>query len=257
MRLRLGSCLCSFWIAKSCIWPRPGPHPSPAAHQALLSLHPFTLCSKQPFCMELCSFCGPILLSFATLKFEIFFFLCFVFFAQGHQWSWSLEYYFNTSCWGMDLYLWMKRDTFRRHVQSKSERRAPRQSSLSTNWSNPLGFVYLNETLRPRGVCWGEVRNAKYLFFFLLVFFCFLSSAFILAFFFSLPALQLHDPEILGKHPGSAALLSLAASPPFALSSLVPSTVSVTRNFLLSNLSLTIVYSEFLFIFLYVKKKIK
>lgn len=45
---------------------------------------------------------------------------------------------------------------------------APRQSSLSTNWSNPLGSVYLNETLRPWGVCWGEVRNAKYRFVFFL-----------------------------------------------------------------------------------------
>lgn len=148
--------------------------------------------------MELCSFCGPILLFFLTFKFL----------AQGHQWS--LEYYFNTSCWGMDLYLWMKWDTFRHHFQSKSECRAPRQSSLSTNWSNPLGFVYLNETLRPWGVCWGEVRNAKYRFGF---FFFYLPLLFWL-FFFSLPALQLHDPEILGKHPGSAALLSLAASPP-------------------------------------------
>lgn len=27
----------------------------------------------------------------------------------------------------------------------------------------PFGVVYLNETLRPCGVCWGKVRNAKYL----------------------------------------------------------------------------------------------
>lgn len=89
-----------------------------------------------------------------------------------------------------------------------------------------------------------------------IVFFCFffLSSAFVLAFFFSLPALQLHDPEILGKHPGSAVLLSLAVPPPPALSSLVPSTVSVTRNFLLINLSPTITYSD-LYIFYILPKE--
>lgn len=111
-------------------------------------------------------FCGPILLFFLTFKFL----------AQGHQWS--LEYYFNTSCWGMDLYLWMKWDTFRHHFQSKSERQAPKQSSLSTNWSCPLGFVYLNETLRPWGVCWGEVRNAKYRFGFFFFIFRFCSGFF-------------------------------------------------------------------------------
>lgn len=127
--------------------------------QALLSLQPFTLCSKQPFCTW----------SFTPFVARFYFLRDFkVFFAQGHQWS--LEYYFNTSCWRMDLYLWMKWDTFRHHFQSMSERRAPRQSSLSTNWSNPLGFVYLNETLRPWGVCWGEVRNAKYRFVFFFIF---------------------------------------------------------------------------------------
>lgn len=145
--------------------------------------------------MEICSFCRPTLLSSWLQSF------------LHEATSEACEYYFTTSCWGMDLCLWWKWDTGRRHFQSLSERRAPRQSSLSTNWSNPLGFVYLNETLRPQGVCWEEVRNAKYLFFGS-------SSAFVLPFFFPLPALQLHDPEILGKHPGSAALLSLAASPP-------------------------------------------
>lgn len=146
--------------------------------------------------MEICSFCRLTLLSSRLQSF------------LHEATSEACEYYFTKSCWGMDLYLCLKWDTVRRHFQSLSERRAPRQSSLSTNWSNPLGFVYLNETLRPRGVCWEKVRNAKYLFFLGL-----LPLSFCL-FFFSLPALQLHDPEILGKHPGSAALLSLAASPP-------------------------------------------
>lgn len=118
--------------------------------------------------MEICSFCRLTLLSSRLQSF------------LHEATSEACEYYFTMSCWGMDLYLCLKWDTVRRHFQSLSERRAPRQSSLSTNWSNPLGFVYLNETLRPRGVCWEKVRNAKYLFF------GGSSSAFVLPFFFSL-----------------------------------------------------------------------
>lgn len=160
MRLRFGSCLCSFWIGKSCIWPqrwsRSKSHCTQTKHWFLNTPSPFVASSH--FVHGALLLLWPDSTFFATLKF----------FAQGHQWS--LEYYFKTSCWGIDLYLWMKWDTFRCHFQSMSERRAPRQSSLSTNWSNPLGFVYLNETLRPWGVCWGEVRNAKYCCFFFVFF---------------------------------------------------------------------------------------
>lgn len=104
--------------------------------------------------MEICSFCRLTLLSSRLQSFFL-----------HEATTEACEYYFTKSCWGMDLYLCLKWDTVRRHFQSLSEHRAPRQSSLSTNWSNPLGFVYLNETLRPRGVCWEKVRNAKYLFF--------------------------------------------------------------------------------------------
>lgn len=83
------------------------------------------------------------------------------------------------------------------------------------------------------------------------------SSSFAFPFFFSLIALQLHDPKILGKHPGSAALLSWSPSqstpthpPPFALRFLVPSTASVTCNVLLINL-----FSwPYIYIFFFFKK---
>lgn len=58
--------------------------------------------------------------------------------------------------------------------------------------------------LDPGGVCWGKVRNAKYLSPPVLCLLPLSPSPF----FFSLIALQLRDPKILGKHPGSAALLS-------------------------------------------------
>lgn len=118
----------------------------------------------------------------------------------GEPTSEACEHFFTTACWRMGFLPLTQWDTVRRHFQSLSEHRAPRQSLLSTNWSSPLGFVYLNETLRPSGVCWEKVRNAKYLFFFRLhPLSSFLSS-------FSLIASQLGEPKILGKHPGPAAL---------------------------------------------------
>lgn len=72
-----------------------------------------------------------------------------------------------------------------------------RQSSLSTHWSSPFSCVYFQESVRPWGVCWGKVRNAKYLFFF---------SVFILLLSSFLSAAQPGEPEILSKHPDPAAL---------------------------------------------------
>lgn len=82
----------------------------------------------------------------------------------------ACEHCFTTTCWRMGFLPLTQRDTVRRHFRSLSEHGALGQSLLSTNWSSPLGFVYLNETLRPWGVCWGKVRNAKYLFFFFIFF---------------------------------------------------------------------------------------
>lgn len=71
----------------------------------------------------------------------------------GEATSEACERCFTTTCWRMGFLSLTQRDTVRRHFRSLSEHGAPRQSLLSTNWSNPLGFVYLNETLRPWGVC--------------------------------------------------------------------------------------------------------
>lgn len=117
----------------------------------------------------------------------------------GEATSEACEHFFTTACWRMGFLPLTHWDKVRRHFQSSSEHGAPRQSLLSTNWSSPLGFVYLNETLRPSGVCWGKVRNAKYLFFSS-------SSSFVLPFFFSFVGSRLGEPKILGKHPGPAAL---------------------------------------------------
>lgn len=125
---------------------------------------------------------------------------------MGEATSEACEGCFTTACWRMGFLPLTQRDTVRRHFQSLSEHRAPRQSLLSTNRSCPLGFVYLNETLRPSGVCRGKVRNTKYLFFSS-------SSSLVFPFFFSLVALQLGEPKILGKHPGPAALYHWAGLP--------------------------------------------
>lgn len=154
---------------------------------------PYTLCGKQPFCTW--GF-APLQTESASTNFKVL--------HEGEATSEACEYCFTTSLLKDGFLSLTQWDTVRRHFRSLSEHRAPRQSLLSTNWSSPLGFVYLNETLRPWGVCWGKVRNAKYLFL--------SSSSFVFTFFFSLIVLQLRDPKILGKHPGSAALLSQSPS---------------------------------------------
>lgn len=105
----------------------------------------------------------------------------------------------TTTCWRMGFFPSTQCGAVRRHFRSLLEHRAPRQSLLSTNWSKPLGFVYLNGTLRPWGVCWGKSKM-PYIFFPLLHPLSSLFSSFC-----SYP-LQLCEPEILGKHPISVAL---------------------------------------------------
>lgn len=176
----------------SYIWSRRWFQSSSTPHsRALLSLPLLHPCGKRPFCTwRFAWVCLHRLQSFAE---------------AGEATSEACERGFTTTCWRMGFLSLTQRDTVRRHFRSLSEHGAPRQSLLSTNWSSPLGFVYLNETLRPWGVCWGKVRNAKYLF-------LSSSSSFVFPFFFSLVALQLREPKILGKHPGSAALLSRSPS---------------------------------------------
>lgn len=191
-----GACRCASQFWKSYIWSR---RPFQAV-QALLPTaeHRFSPAACTPFVAS----------GHFVHGIRLFGGVCFhrlqSFAEAGEATSEACEHSFPTTCWRMGFLSLTQRDTVRRHFRSLSEHGAPRQSLLSTNWSSPLGFVYLNETLRPWGVCWGKVRNAKYLFFPS-------SSSFVFPFFFSLVALQLHEPKILGKHPGSAA--SLRRSP--------------------------------------------
>lgn len=190
-----------WWPPGSCLWP--------LLDFPVHSRQPSTAFStsgdgKRPFCtLKIFSFAS--LLSVST-NFKAPPPYCLSFAPRwGHQWSlWITPHNKLLKDGFLPL---TQRDTVRRHFPSSSERRGAPKAKLIVHKliQPPFGFVYLNETLRPRGCLLRKSQKCQISFFFL---FFLSSSSFAFPFFFSLIALQLHDPKILGKHPGSAALLS-------------------------------------------------
>lgn len=107
----------------------------------------------------------------------------------------------------MDFYLWLSETQSGATFQAHQNTGAPKAKLIVHKLiQGPFVSVYLNETLRPWGCLLRKSQKCQIsFFFFLLLRLLPLSPS---PFFFSLIALQLRDPKILGKHPGSAALLS-------------------------------------------------